>query len=154
MQLYESDSSILELVNEMTLLFKMKSASNSSSWHYVSMQCNYCDCLDLTTTCKHIYAMKLILEKYFPHLSSFILAMNGERFVANKDVDNTEIEKSQAMQSSLEGDLDHSEIIGQVFDIKEILTILQEGIIESIKEASCANVKLARTCCKYWYHCH
>ena len=37
-------------------------------WYNVSFQCSYCDCQDLTSKCKHILGIQMIIEMHMPHL--------------------------------------------------------------------------------------
>ena len=77
LQKYEKDPTSLQIINEMTLLFKVQSTSTPSHWYYVNVQSNYCDCPDLASGCKHLYALKLIIEKHLQHLLPILPIIDG-----------------------------------------------------------------------------
>lgn len=140
LQSYENDPSSLQIINDMTLLFKIQSASNPSHWYYVSMQCNYCDCPDWTSDCKHLYAVRLIIKKHFPHLQSILpIVDNAHALSTNHRVENeaactnhvenvTTAVENNATNSFEVGD---SEVLLRVAEVRNILSKIEEDLEKS-----------------------
>ncbi|EFJ28401.1 hypothetical protein SELMODRAFT_411147 [Selaginella moellendorffii] len=68
LELYESDVSMVEVDDEVSLQFRMRSEIIPDTIHSLAMQSSSCDCYELAPVCKHVQGMRLIIEKYFPHL--------------------------------------------------------------------------------------
>lgn len=49
LQRFQISPSCLEIVNEGSLLFKIQSTTDASTWYHVSLQSNYCDYPDWST---------------------------------------------------------------------------------------------------------
>ncbi|CAH1277652.1 Hypp9745 [Branchiostoma lanceolatum] len=71
MQAYSKDSSVLRLQSEALLLFKIKSSSRKGVRYNVCLTTMICDCSDNFNNaiiCKHIFACRLYVHKFNPHL--------------------------------------------------------------------------------------
>lgn len=58
----------MDVVLEQGLLFHIASESKPGLWHNVDLNNQFCDCDALSSSCKHIIGLRLIIKAHFPHL--------------------------------------------------------------------------------------
>ena len=66
---YKKDRlSNLEIIDECHMEFAMRSQSDPRKWHTLSLSREWCECDDYGPICKHMWALKMIVDEEFPHL--------------------------------------------------------------------------------------
>lgn len=150
LQRYENDPSSLIIINDLTLLFKIQSVSTPSHWYYVSLQSNYCDCPDLTSDCKHLYAIRLIIEKHFPHLISIIPIVDKARTM---DIEETSIEHAECNPTAMENNVASSncsvsnhEVMVCVDEVRDILSKIEAQLEQSDSSQKIAYMNKLNSC--------
>ena len=65
---YVDDTSTMQFVDEARYWFRILSMTTPIVWYDVSLQCSYCDRQDLASKCKHLLAIRMIIERHMSHL--------------------------------------------------------------------------------------
>jgi hypothetical protein len=72
-QRYRQDPlSNLEVIDECHLKFSFRSQTNLAKWYVVSLENEWCECNDYGPICKHMWALKTIVEEDLQHLQEFL----------------------------------------------------------------------------------
>ena len=58
----------VHIVDEARYWFRILSMTTPTVWYNVSLQCSYCDCQDFASKCKHLLAIRMIVERHMPSL--------------------------------------------------------------------------------------
>ena len=65
---YKKDRlSNLEIIDECHMEFAMRSQSDPQKWYILSLSREWYECDDCGPICKHMWALKMIVGKGFPH---------------------------------------------------------------------------------------
>lgn len=75
-QRYKLDpTSNLEVLDECCMEFSIRSQTHSSKWYTVSLSREWCECDDYGPICKHMWAVKMIVNEQFQHLQDLLPSM-------------------------------------------------------------------------------
>lgn len=116
LQRFEDHPNSLQVVNDILLQFKILSTQTPNQWYQVSLQGNYCDCPDWSSECKHLYGIRLIVMRHFPHLSTILPTVdNAHHMFSPTSTDMFEAPKGE-------------EVMTCIHELKEVLSSLEHGI--------------------------
>ena len=69
---YVTNSNSVHIVDEARYWFRILSMTTPTVWYNVSLQCSYCDCQDFASKCKHLIAIRMIVERHMPSLCGLL----------------------------------------------------------------------------------
>ncbi|KAJ7559641.1 hypothetical protein O6H91_04G094800 [Diphasiastrum complanatum] len=75
-QMYETDPSVVETIDEVGLKFRIRSEIIPDLWHNICLQSHICDCLEVVP-CKHLLGLRMIVEQCFTHLCPVLPPMEA-----------------------------------------------------------------------------
>ena len=116
---YVKNKDTLVILNDIRLLFSIQSMSHVDVWYTVSIQCNYCDCPDVATKCKHLQGILMIIESHMPDLMESLPIIQHAREMHFDDI-------------QYNGDYNNAENHGLKtleVDVHKNITVLQEALI-------------------------
>ncbi len=124
------------MIEEGNLLFKILSTSSTSGWYHLSMQSNYCDCADWGSECKHLYGVRLIIEKHFPHLRGIFPVLESVQALSHVDLEpiagvgedhiecqNDTVDVAETIVSNIDDD-----ISSYIYEMRGLLQSLEEQL--------------------------
>ncbi|MCO5601128.1 hypothetical protein L7F22_055247 [Adiantum nelumboides] len=119
-QRYKDDPTTLLVMDEMLLHFQIQSSTTLDKWFHVRLQSNYCNCLDWSSECKHLYGTRLIVMQHFSHLNAILPIVDNIHEMMGLEnkcgLDNEPIQEEVEKESTC------------FTEIQEILSTIQEGL--------------------------
>jgi hypothetical protein len=107
MSRYKNDSNAsLRVIDEASLEFEMLSQKKPRKWYGLNLNTECCDCLDRVAICKHIMALKTIVDEQLQYLKQ-LLPLREAPFATffHPDEDQIEGSISSMPSTSIEGTL-------------------------------------------------
>ena len=117
LQKYGEDSSFLQIVDDISLKFRIQSLNTPTQWYNVNLQSDYCDCPDWTSQCKHLYGIRLIIMQYFSHLSAILPILDNAHHMLDSG--------SHVM---LDKQIQEEDVFEHLQDIKSMLFSIEQDV--------------------------
>lgn len=136
-QAYKDNNDTMKLADGTDFIFQVKSETTPDYWYFVNLTKETCSCFDVSSTCKHILATKMVAQEFFvdkwkQHMS---LASSSQD-MGNKDWDMKISMEEETIEPIKEPTL------GSTTEHDGLVSLLQTRILELRVELE----KISRQC--------